>query len=150
MSSLLPRVFIASCHGFSSHIQHLRRKFLTCQNFSSQLRRYFVVIATVVRCTCDDISSELRRCKGLTELDSGDTWRDNFVDVSTHTWIVDRATKLFRRKKNSAFVEIATNMCGNINEKPSQIWSYVLVQESMRSLKLEDPTHPIYMGCIRL
>jgi hypothetical protein len=44
-----------------------------------------------------------------------------------HTWIVDRATKLFRRKKNSAFVEIATDKCGNINEKLSQIWSYVLV-----------------------
>jgi hypothetical protein len=44
-----------------------------------------------------------------------------------HTWIVDIATKLLRRKKNSAFVEIATNKCGNIDEQPSQIWSYVLV-----------------------
>jgi hypothetical protein len=114
MSSLLPRIFIASCHSFSSHIQHLRRKFLTCQNFSSQLRRNFVVIATVVRCTCDDISSELRRCKGLTELDSGDTWRDNFVDVSMHTWIVDIATKLFRRKKKLGFR-------GNCDE---YVWQY--------------------------
>jgi hypothetical protein len=26
------------------------------------------------------------------------------------------------------FVEIATDKCGNINEQPSQIWSYVLVR----------------------
>jgi hypothetical protein len=57
MSSLLPQVFITSCHGFSSHIQHLHRKFLTCHKCSSQLRRNFVVIATVVRCTCDEVSS---------------------------------------------------------------------------------------------
>ena len=41
---------------------------------------------------------------------------------------MDIETKLFRRKKISAFVEIATDMCGNIKEKPSQICSYVLVR----------------------
>jgi hypothetical protein len=54
-------------------------------------------------------------------------WRDNFVDVSMHTWITDIAMKLFQRKKISTFVEIVMDKFGNINEKPSQIWSYVLV-----------------------
>jgi hypothetical protein len=40
---------------------------------------------------------------------------------------VDIATKKVPRKKLFSFVESATDMCGNSNEKPWQIWSYVVV-----------------------
>jgi hypothetical protein len=73
-------------------------------------------------------------------IEVADTWLANFVDVSMHTWIVDIATKLLRRKKILAFVEIAMDKCGNINEQPSKIWSYVLVlyvQTSKPSIPLD-------------
>jgi hypothetical protein len=38
---------------------------------------------------------------------------------------VDIAMKKVPRKKLFSFVESAMDMCGNNNEKPWQIWSYV-------------------------
>jgi hypothetical protein len=32
-------------------------------------------------------------------------------------------------------VEIATDKCGNINEQPSQIWSYVLVNKKEKNME---------------
>jgi hypothetical protein len=45
-----------------------------------------------------------------------------------NTWCVDIATKKVPRKIVFSFVESATDMCGNSNEKPWQIWSYVVVE----------------------